>query len=69
MPSATIAHAAVAVMPTMNATGVRPDGRPASVAAGSNGSPAADGPAEGCMDSGMPGSILSASHGRTWALT
>src|SRR6185312_3949805 len=42
MPSATIAQAVVTAMPTMYATGVRPGGRPARTAWGSNGTPPAE---------------------------
>ena len=49
MPSATIAHAAVIAMPTMNPTGVRPGVRPSMTARGSNGVRSAG---------GRPGSVM-----------
>jgi hypothetical protein len=64
MPSATIAQAAVAAVPTISATGVRPGARPARTALGSNGAPAAG----VRLDSVMGGSLLPEDAVRGYAL-
>src|ERR1700761_7774520 len=53
IPSATIAQVAVTAVPMMSATGVRPGGRPARTARGSNGAPA--GGAESYMGGSLTG--------------